>query len=69
MDRKQLSVQTAIAYQRRDFEIAMRLIAQGRIDTGPIHTATVGLGDLNRILSDIALGQSSEGKTLVDPTR
>ena len=67
--RKQLSISTSIAYQRRDFVVAMEYIAQGRIDVLPLHTGTVSLDDLDRVMREMADGASAHVKALVDPRR
>jgi (R,R)-butanediol dehydrogenase/meso-butanediol dehydrogenase/diacetyl reductase len=67
--RNQLGVRTGIAYQRRDCEIALALIAQDRIDTAALHSGTVGLDDLDSILRDISAGRSRQVKALVEPSR
>lgn len=64
---KEISVTTALAYQRHEFEMAMGMIADGRVDVTALHTATVGLGELDAALADLGSGGSEHLKVLVDP--
>ena len=65
---KEIAVTAALAYDHHDFEMAMGMIADGRIALEPMHTATVGLDGLDGALADLASGQTLEVKVLVDPT-
>jgi (R,R)-butanediol dehydrogenase/meso-butanediol dehydrogenase/diacetyl reductase len=64
---KEVSVTSALAYTREEFEMSMGMIADGRFRTEPMHSSTVGLADLDATLSDLASGESTETKVLVDP--
>lgn len=64
---KEISLQAALAYSHEDFEMAMGMIAAGRVDLDAMHSRTVGLADLDATLADLAGGQSTEMKVLVDP--
>jgi len=64
---KEISLQAALAYSHEDFEMAMGMIAAGRVDLDAMHSRTVGLADLDATLAELAGGQSTEMKVLVDP--
>ncbi|MEE2768942.1 MAG: zinc-binding dehydrogenase [Actinomycetota bacterium] len=64
---KEVSVTSAIAYVHEDFEMAMGMMADGRVRVGPLHTSTVGLDGLADALSDLGSGSSEHIKVLVDP--
>lgn len=64
---KEISVSSALAYSREEFDMAMGMIADGRFRTEPMHTGTIGLEDLEGALADLASGSSSHTKILVDP--
>ena len=66
---KELRTVASLAYNHEDFEMAMAMIADGRIRLEPMHSLTVGLGGLEAALADLATGQSTELKVLVDPRR
>lgn len=66
---KEIRVTAALAYQREEFDMAMGMMADGRVVVDPLHTATVGLDDLASTLADLASGESRETKVLVDPRR
>ena len=65
--RRELTVTAALAYQRAEFAEAMDLLATGAVDVAPLHTATVGLGDLDTAMADMASGSTADLKVLVDP--
>jgi (R,R)-butanediol dehydrogenase/meso-butanediol dehydrogenase/diacetyl reductase len=64
---KEIRVTSSLAYFHEEFEIAMGMIADGRIRVEPLHTSTVGLDRLGDALADLATGQSTQMKVLVDP--
>jgi (R,R)-butanediol dehydrogenase/meso-butanediol dehydrogenase/diacetyl reductase len=45
----------------------MAMLADGRVDVTSLHSATVGLGELDSALADLASGDSAQTKVLVDP--
>jgi (R,R)-butanediol dehydrogenase/meso-butanediol dehydrogenase/diacetyl reductase len=49
--------------------MSMGMIADGRVVVEPMHTSTIGLHGLGATLADLASGQSSQMKVLVDPNR
>ena len=64
---KEISVSSALAYSREEFDMTMGMIADGRFRTQPMHTGTVGLDGLSGALADLASGESTHTKILVDP--
>jgi (R,R)-butanediol dehydrogenase/meso-butanediol dehydrogenase/diacetyl reductase len=64
---KEIAVTASLAYFHEEFEIAMGMIADGRVAVDPLHTSTVGLAGLGPALADLASGTSEETKVLVDP--
>ncbi|APU14960.1 MULTISPECIES: zinc-dependent alcohol dehydrogenase [Actinoalloteichus] len=66
---RELTVLGSLAYNHEDFVGAMRSIAGGSVRTEELHTGTVGLDDLSRLLEELASGQSRHAKVLVDPRR
>ena len=49
-----------------EFEVAMQLVADGRIRTDPLHTDTVGLAGIQSAF-DALLAGGKQVKVLVDP--
>ncbi len=66
---RELRVVGSLAYGHEDFLGAMRSIASGAVDVGPLITSTVGLADLPDVLTELGSGSTSQAKVLVDPTR
>jgi (R,R)-butanediol dehydrogenase/meso-butanediol dehydrogenase/diacetyl reductase len=66
---KEVTVTAALAYFHEEFEMAMGMIADGRVVTEPLHTSTIALDGLSDCLRDLGSGTSSEIKVLVDPHR
>ena len=64
---KEIRLTAALAYFHEEFEMAMGMMADGRVVVDPLHTATVGLDDFETAIADLATGQSAEIKVLVDP--
>jgi (R,R)-butanediol dehydrogenase/meso-butanediol dehydrogenase/diacetyl reductase len=65
---KEVQVRSSLAFSHEDFERSMSMIADGRIQLDPLHSATIGLDRLGAALADLASGQSAETKVLVSPT-
>lgn len=63
---KEVTLQASLAYGHEDFQLAMRMIAAGRIDLDSLHSRTIGLDGLASALDDLA-GGGSDMKVLVDP--
>lgn len=65
---KEIGLQAALAYTHEEFEMAMGLVADGRINLDSMHTDTVGLDGVHDALHGLANG-SGQMKVLVDPRR
>jgi (R,R)-butanediol dehydrogenase/meso-butanediol dehydrogenase/diacetyl reductase len=66
---KELTLVASNAFTHDDFRRSMGLLADGRVKVGPLHSRTVGLGDLEATLRTLAAGPSDDVKVLVDPRR
>ncbi len=66
---KEIRTTASLAYVREEFEMAMGMIADGRVRLEPLHTSTVGLDGFEAALADLASGTSEHVKVLVDPNR
>lgn len=66
---KEIAVTASLAYFHEEFEMAMGMMADGRVVVEPLHTSTVGLDGLADALTDLAGGRSVQTKVLVDPNR
>ena len=64
---KELLLQFVVAYSRRDFATALRLIADGRVDPLPMHTATVGLDAFPETFESLRSARA-QCKVLLDPS-
>ena len=64
---KEISVTSSLAYLHEEFEMAMGMIADGRVAVEPLHTSTVGLADFAAAVADLASGTSEQTKVLVNP--
>ncbi len=64
---KEIRTTSSLAYVREEFEMAMGMMADGRVRVEPLHTSTVGLDGLGAALADLASGVSTQAKVLVDP--
>ena len=64
---KEIAVTSSLAYLHEEFEMAMGMIADGRVAVEPLHTSTVGLADFEVALADLASGASEQTKVLVNP--
>ncbi len=64
---KEITLQAALAYSHEDFEMAMHMIAEGRVDLHAMHSRTIALDQLGETLEDLAGGTSADMKVLVDP--
>jgi (R,R)-butanediol dehydrogenase/meso-butanediol dehydrogenase/diacetyl reductase len=63
---KEVRLVSSIAYLHEDFEICKALVADGRIQTDPLHTSTVSLAELEGAFQRLA-DHPQEVKILVDP--
>ncbi len=66
---KEISVTSSLAYLHEEFEMAMGMMADGRIRVDELHTDTVDLDGFASVLADLASGVSEQSKVLVDPRR
>ncbi len=64
---KELRVTSALAYFHEEFEMAMGMIADGRVLVDPLHTSTSSLAGLGAAIADLASGSSEQAKVLVNP--
>jgi (R,R)-butanediol dehydrogenase / meso-butanediol dehydrogenase / diacetyl reductase len=64
---KEIQVTAALGYSHEEFAMVMGYIADGRVDVDALLSNTVPLDGLEAALADLASGQSSEVKVLVDP--
>jgi (R,R)-butanediol dehydrogenase/meso-butanediol dehydrogenase/diacetyl reductase len=64
---KEISVTSSLAYFHEEFEMAMGMIADGRVTVDPLHTSTASLIGLAAALDDLASGTSEQTKVLVNP--
>ena len=64
---KEIAVTAALAYTHEEFDLAMGMIADGRVRLDPMHSSTVGLASLGDALADLGSGTSTQTKVLVDP--
>ncbi len=66
---KEISFQAALGYTHPEFDMAMGMIADGRVEVEPLHTLTVGLDGFADVMAELATGTSPHTKVLVDPRR
>ncbi|MBK9178080.1 MAG: zinc-binding dehydrogenase [Acidimicrobiales bacterium] len=66
---KEVRVVASLGYRRDEFTTAMDLIADGRVQVDPLHTATVGLDGLAAAFAAAADDPTAAVKVLVDPSR
>ncbi len=64
---KEITVTASLAYTHEEFDLAMGMIADGRLQLDPLHSSTVSLAGLGDALADLAGGSSAHVKVLVDP--
>ncbi|MGI9598687.1 MAG: zinc-dependent alcohol dehydrogenase [Acidimicrobiales bacterium] len=64
---KEITLEASLAFSYEDLNMAMTMIAAGRVDLDAMHSRTVGLADLGSALDDLAGGSSQDLKVLVDP--
>lgn len=64
---KEIAVTSALAYFHEEFEMAMGMIADGRVAVEPLHTSTTSLAGFRDALVDLASGTSDQAKVLVNP--
>ncbi len=64
---KEIAVTSSLAYFHEEFEMAMGMIADGRVAVEPLHTSTTSLEGFAAALADLASGTSEQTKVLVNP--
>jgi len=64
---KEISVTSSLAYLHEEFEMAMGMIADGRVAVEPLHTSTTNLAGFATALAELASGTSDQTKVLVNP--
>ncbi len=65
---REIRLSASLGYERPDFEVSKALVADGRVQCAPMHTATVGLDGLADAFADLAR-EPEQVKVLVDPRR
>ena len=63
---REVRLSASLGYERPDFSVAKQLVADGRVQCAPMHTATVGLAGLQDAFADLA-SEPEQVKVLVDP--
>jgi len=64
---KEITVTSALAYLHDEFEQTMEMIASGQFEVDAIHTSTTRLDGLAAALEDLASGQTTQTKVLLNP--
>lgn len=64
---KEINLTAALAYTHEEFEMAMGMIADGRVAVDSLHSCTANLEGLSDALADLASGESEQTKVLVNP--
>ena len=64
---RELTVVGSLAYMHSDFVGAMRALADGSVETGPLITGTAGLDELPALLEELDSGKTQHAKVLVAP--
>lgn len=64
---KEIAVTASLAYFREEFDMAMGMIADGRVALDRLHTSTSSVEGLDSVLADLASGRSAQTKVLINP--
>ncbi|BAN01176.1 zinc-dependent alcohol dehydrogenase [Ilumatobacter coccineus] len=64
---KEIRMTAALAYFHEEFDMAMRMMADGRVLVEPLHTSTASLAGLGDAIADLAGGATQQAKVLVNP--
>jgi (R,R)-butanediol dehydrogenase/meso-butanediol dehydrogenase/diacetyl reductase len=64
---KEIRMNASLAYFHEEFEMAMGMIADGRVRVEPLHTSTASLEGFADAIADLASGTSRQAKVLVNP--
>jgi (R,R)-butanediol dehydrogenase / meso-butanediol dehydrogenase / diacetyl reductase len=65
---REITVATSLAHTWDDFQAVLALVADGRLQLAPLHSATVGLDGLADAFAGLAAADRGWCKVLVDPT-
>ncbi len=65
---QEVRLTTSLGYLREEFELCQGLVEDGRLRLEPLHTSTVGLGEISAAFTRLA-SDPQEVKILVDPKR
>jgi len=65
---REVTVRTALAHTMWEFDTVFRLLAEDRLQLGPLHDTTVSLAELPAAFESLAAGSAGPIKVLVDPT-
>lgn len=63
---REIRLVASLGYLHEEFDVAMQLVVDGRLQLDPLHTATVGLADLEPAFRRLLEGDGAV-KILVDP--
>ena len=64
---KEIQLTAALAYTHDEFDRAMGMVADGRVQLAPLHSNTARLDELPAVMADLAEGTSTATKVLIDP--
>jgi (R,R)-butanediol dehydrogenase/meso-butanediol dehydrogenase/diacetyl reductase len=65
---QEIRLTTSLGYLREEFDLCQGLVEDGRLKLEPLHTSTVGLGEIDQAFARLA-SDPQEVKILVDPKR
>jgi (R,R)-butanediol dehydrogenase/meso-butanediol dehydrogenase/diacetyl reductase len=66
---RELTVVGSLAYSHSDFLGAMRALADGSVDVGPLVTGILSLDELPALLAELDGGRTRHAKALIEPGR
>ena len=64
---KEITLVASNAFTHDDFLRSMTFLADGRVNTKPLHTRTIALHNLDSALRDLAAATTADLKVLVSP--
>lgn len=65
---REITVAASLAHTRGDFDDVIAMLDEGSLVVEPLHSATVGLDDLDAAMADLADADKGLLKVLVDPS-
>lgn len=65
---REITVSASLAHTRDDFDRVIAMLDEGSLLVEPLHSATVGLRDLDAAMADLAEADKGLLKVLVDPS-